>query len=117
MDEKRTILRAEVIRTFGYAIFHFFHQKLDEKSKKSIYKATKLIENMNIRTIQHELKDNRLSIDVTLERPGLLIGNKGVLIKYMNEYISSSLDVDETNIVVKSSDLSDLMYAFQYEYL
>lgn len=78
-------------------------------------KAIQNISSLKITNVSFDEVDNRIYI--TLERPGLLVGEKGYNINALMKYLEHSLSMDDLKIKLIESRIDSHLHSFLYGYL
>lgn len=81
MSKKYSEVEKEILREISCFIFH---------REKDAERANSYVNSFGITDISYNEKTNEVSI--TLFRPGLFIGNKGELIKSLQEYLQKEVN-------------------------
>lgn len=116
-------LNRECHIAFGYAVKEYFNSDIPNKKLNGIEVRT-YIESMMIHKLSVSIDIHELKIIINLTRPGLLIGPKGKLINFIQDYLQETLPyqiVDGLKVQIHIEEEKDLhnMYVFclsEYEH-
>lgn len=116
-------LNRECHIAFGYAVKEYFDSDIPNKKMNALEVRT-YIESMMIHKLSVSIDIDVFNITINLSRPGLLIGPKGKLINFIQDYLQKTLPhqiVDGLKVQICIEEEKDLdnMYVFclsEYEH-